>query len=603
MYLQHYAWIIKRRLWLILVGMILCVGATGAITYARHPVFEATTTIEAADPGTDVFGNQADAVTYALEVTNASVLEAVVSKVPGTTLISLQNDVSAFPIDQTQLIAVQVDASSPQQAVTIANTVAQIFIQQKLASETAQLQATATQLSSQVATAKAQMDQAQQQLTLLQQNGASPDQIQQETDLLETYQSNYDALSASYSNIQTQETLIKSSLVIDQLATPPTSPAGISKTLAMALAASLSLLLMLMLVLLLDWVDVTVKTPEDITQLAGLEPLGSIPASGNSAFPLPAGNRGDDLTEQAFAIITTHFQALYRGQRALLVTGFHHKNGSTTIATSLALTLAQSGMRVLLVDANLRQPALHQAFHVVNTRGLTNSLGDTYVLQKQPSELHNWLQKWTTQVPNLWLLPAGPASVSPTAVLRSQELQKLVNWLLQTPEEKPSHTQNTIDIIIFDAPPLLEAADATTLALLCDGTILVVEAARERKETLRKASAELQRLGTPILGVVLNRQKAGYRPYPYVDQSSLTISGLGERSAEALNKYERLQRSHQSLQTRPKVGQTSYESQMELAPTIPLPENKPAVTAASAPYQPPLRPLHIKAPEEQGQNQ
>lgn len=175
-------------------------------------------------------------------------------------------------------------------------------------------------------------------------------------------------LRSNKHEIQTQEAQVNSRLIPDQPATLPTGPAGMGKGLATGLAAALGCLLMLVLVLVLDWLDVTMKTSEDVTLLAHLEPLGSIPAQrdGLTALLPQASEIHDDPVEQAATLIGTRFRALYRGQRALLVTGLHTKNGATTTATRLA----QSGMRVLLVDAHLREPALHEVFHVVNTRRL-----------------------------------------------------------------------------------------------------------------------------------------------------------------------------------------------------------------------------------------
>lgn len=607
MYLQHYAWVIKKRLWLIALGMLLCVGATTAVTSLRHPVFEATATIEVADPNTDVFGNQADAVTDALQVTGISVLQAAANKLPGTSVATLQNAISAFTLDNTQLIAVQADASTPQQAVAFANTVAQVFIQQKLASEIRSLQTAASQLATQVAAARTKLDQDQQQLTQLQANNASADQIQQANNQLATDQANYDTLSTSYSDIQTREALVNGSLRIDQLANPPTGPTGISRNLAIAIAAALSLVLMLLLVLLLDWIDVTIKTPEDVAQLAGLEPLGSVPAQKNALIPFPSqGTTGnDDLVDQAFTVINAHFHSLYRGQRSLMVTGLRQDNGASTTATWLAVALAQAGMRVLLVDANLRRPSLHQTFHVVNSRGLGNTLGDTYTIQKQPAEIVSWLQKWTTQLPNLWLLPAGPLSVAPTTVLRSLELQKLVTWLLQLPAEGEEPIQKLIDIIIFDTPALLEGADATALALLCDSTVLVVEAARERKDILKKASASLRRLGAPVLGIVVNRQKPGHRPYLYIDRTSQEMSADEKNAGESPTKYAPLRGSVRpagNMLPRPQAEAPlahAPNGRIEMEQTTPLPDAVTKAVASASPYRVPPRTFYTRQAEEQ----
>lgn len=541
MQLQHYIQLLQRRLWFLLLGIILGAGTTAAITFSKAPIYEASATIEVNAPDTDVFGNQALAVSYALQVTNDDVLQEVARDLPGVTIAQLQNVVSVSPIDGTQLISIRADVASPRQAATIANTVARVFIKQKLSSEIASQQAILDQLSSQLATAKTQMDQAQKQVDLLQQKNASDEQLQQAEAILINDQSIYQSLLTNYNSVQLQKAMLTGSLRINQQATLPTQPVGISKGLAIALAAVLSLILAILLVLLLDWIDVTIKTPEDVGHLAQLKALGNIPLlpQGLDLSPLLLGEEESDTLEQIFTIISTNFHAVYRGQRALLVTGLRHGSGISTTAARLAFDLAQSGLRVLLVDANLRQPSLHHAFQVVNTRGLANSLTDAMLIQEHPAKLGDWLSKWTTSVPNLWLWPSGPTSVSPLTVLRSVELRKVTTWLLQKPGKASGAIQESspaIDIIVFDSPALLEDADVQTLALLCDSSILVINAAQERKETLQKAEILLERLGAPILGVVVNRQKATHRPYLYIRQPDQD-NALGHSTGRAQGKY------------------------------------------------------------------
>ena len=542
MQLQHYIRIIRKKFWLIALGMLLCTGATAAITFIKAPTYEASATIEVNAPDNDVYGNQTLAVTYALQVTNTNVFQEVARELSGVTVAQLQNTVDASPIDGTQLIAVSADATSPQQATAIANAVAQVFINQSLASDTSHQQAVLDQLSPQLATAKTQMDQAQDHVNLLSQENASNAQIQQAQDTLTDDQSLYESLLTSYTTAQMQKAMITGSLSIEQPATLPGQPSGSSKELAIAIAGVMSLMVMLLVVFLLDWMDVTIKTPEDVAHLAQLDALGSIPWQRNGLEPSPllSGEENSDAIEQTFAVISTNLQALYKGQRALLVTGLRHGSGTSNTAVRLALALAQSGQRVLLVDANLRKPWLHNAFHVVNTRGLVNSLADSLVIQKQPAQIYGWLSTWTTSVPNLWLWPSGPVTISPLTVLRSLELRKMVNWLLQEPGVTSDSIQQpgpAIDIVIFDAPAVLEEADAMALALLCDSTVLVMNAASERKETLKKAESTLERLGAPVLGVVVNRQKATHRPYLYVRQTEPTDSLVEKQTPKMPSKY------------------------------------------------------------------
>lgn len=524
MQLQHYTWLIWHRLWLIITGIVLCTGATYAISSHTAVTYEASVLIQVTAPntsnGSDVFSNQALAVSDALLVTSDDVLRAAVKNLPGVTFDQLQQAVSAAPADNTELVQVRGDASTPDLAAAIANTVAQAFIDHQVASETVRLQGTADLLTQELATVKTNIDKTQADLTLLQHSStALQSQIDQQTNLLNTYQLNYNSLLTSYNDIELQKATMARSLTIAQPATPPAQPLGSRKLLNTGIAAAMSLLLMVVLVLLLDWVDATIKTPEDVAQLALLEPLGSIPLRTKNPKLTSNPSLDDNRLERAFAIINTNFHALNTGQRSLLVTSLHPRTGSTTVATRLAIALAQSSTRVLLIDAHLRKPELHTLFHLADTRGLATCQADVQLLQKQPDQVYNWLDQWGTSEPNLWLLPVGSITGSPTAVLRSRELRKLVGWLLQEPIVSAERKMSApVDIIIFDTPALEEEADTITLAPLCDSSILVVEAGKERKETLKKAQATLQRLGAPILGVVVNRQKASQRPYLYINQ-------------------------------------------------------------------------------------
>lgn len=560
MQLQYYAKLLWQRLWLIFIGIALCTGATYAISSHTAPIYEAAALIQVIAPGTsnggDVFSNQALAVSDALLVTSDDVLHTAVKSLPDVTFAQLQKAVSASPADNTELIEVRGDAATPALAAAITNTVAQTFIQHQVESEITRLQGTVDQLSQQLVTAKTNVDQAQAKLTALQQSNASTGQIDQQTNLLNTYQLNYNSMLTNYNDIQFQKATMARSLTIVQPATPPAQPLGSRTLLNTAIAAAMSLLLMVILVLLLDWADATIKTPEDVAQLALLEPLGSVPlrAIDSNAQMVSDLSLTDDQLERAFAIINTNFNALNKGQRSLLVTSLHAHTGTTTVATHLALALAQSGTRVLLVDAHIRKPMLHNTFNLSNTRGLATCQADVHLLQKQPNKVYSWLNQWATTEPNLWLLPAGNVMGSPTALLRSLELRKLVGWLLQEQVDSSDHTASSpVDIIIFDTPALDEEADTIILAPLCDSSILVIEAGKERKEALQKAQISLKRLGAPILGVVINRQKASHRSYLYINQPQQGVFPGEGSSLEHEVKYPLLKMQTLSMRAVPKI--------------------------------------------------
>ncbi|HEU5227905.1 MAG TPA: Wzz/FepE/Etk N-terminal domain-containing protein [Ktedonobacteraceae bacterium] len=561
MQLQHYAWLLRRRLWLILIGIVFCTGLTYVISSHATPTYEASALIQVTAPGannaSDVFSNQALAVSDALLVTSDDVLQAAAKSLPHVTVAQLKQSVSASPLDTTQLVEVRADAVTPDLAATVANTVAQAFIQHQTMVETARLQDIADQISLQLTATKTQIDQAQAKLSSLQQQNAPAAQIDQQNNLLNTYQLNYNSLLGSYNDIQLQKAATARSLTIVQSATPPVQPLGSRIWLNTAIAAAMSLLLMVVLVLLLDWADMTIKTPEDVARLALLEPLGSVPFCTDGSFlhsaSEPSGN--DHRLERAFAIIATSFNALNTGQHSLLITSLRPQTGTSTIAAQLAIALAQSGTRVLLIDAHIQRPALHQIFHLSNEKGLVNSVGDVHFLKKRPDMISAWLDQWMTGIPRLWVLPVGKVTGSSIATLRSLELRKLVSWLLQKQESPSDHRVfSPVDIIIFDTPALEEEADTVVLAPLCDSSLLVIEAGKEGKEAVRKAQMTLQRLGTPVLGVIVNRQKASHRSYLYINQPQQgMVPAEALPSAQAAVKYPLLEVQTLPLRAIPKT--------------------------------------------------
>ena len=515
MQLKHYFWVLRRWLWLILLGTLVCTSVTFVVSKLTPPTYEASSLIQVnagSGDGSTVFSDQALALSYAVQVTSSDVLRDTARRLSGVTVSQLQTGVSASPLDNTQVIEVRADARTAQQAADIANTVVTIFIQHQIARESAQNRHVAATLTDQINTAKNNVNTANTQLTKLESAQASANDIAHQKDVLDGYQANYTALLASYNQLQQQQTIINGKISVVQTATLPATPKTPRTTLNTAAAAALSLVLMLALALLLDWIDATVKTPEDVARLALLEPLGSVPFTKDVA-----GTAGvSDAVEQAFVTITTSFGVLGKGKRSILVTGLHTGAGTSTIAIRLARSLAQAGMRTLLIDANTQKPSLHTAFQLQNTTGLTNILDDTDMFEEQIGLAPQWLRQWATNEPDLWVLPIGSLRSVAKTTLRTAKVQMFMDWLLQPQQAMTGHTlPSVVDIVLFDAPSLEQGANTIALAPVTDGAVLVVEAGKERAEDINKAQATLQRLGTAVIGVVINRQQAKHRSYIY----------------------------------------------------------------------------------------
>ncbi len=527
--LLHFAWVLRRSLWLIVLGMVVCTGVTFAISKRIPPVYQASAMIlvngTGASDSSSVFSNQALAQTYSLVISSTDVLGKAAQNLHGESIAQLRAAITASPQAGSAVINIQAQANVASQSANIANGIAQAFLQYQLNKSTAQLQNAIDQLSQNMAAAKTDLDTAMARLTLLQDTHAATNLIAQQNNIVTGEQNYYTALQTKYQAnlnlLQTQKTQAANSLILVQEAIPPSASISPKVTLNVIIAAAMSLLLMIVLVLILDWADSTIKTPDDVSSLTGLEALGSVPFDKNPlllTYPDSASSVENEGVQQAFIAISTNFDVLNRGGRVIQVTSLHAGAGTSTTSVNLAISFASTGMRVLLIDANLRHPSLHEVFHFSNEVGLVNRLNDVHAFHAQRPELvGSWLNLWPTAIRNLYLLPAGPVPPHATSILRAPEIQQLMQYLLRQGQSGYGNPMSVgVDIIILDTSPLSEGAGAMAVAAISDCTVLVVEARKERGETLERAQYTLQRLGSPVIGVVVNRAKGNDRPYHYI---------------------------------------------------------------------------------------
>ena len=185
--------------------------------------------------------------------------------------------------------------------------------------------------------------------------------------------------------------------------------------------------------------------------------------------------------------------------RRLLVTSPGPHEGKTFVATTLAIVIAQSGKRVLLLDTDLRRPRLHKVFPgEKGTRGVTDALAG----QCTPEEFIE-----TTGIPNLFSGRAGPIPPNPAELLHSTRFTELLDRLSEM-----------FDLVILDSPPLGAVTDAAILSRVVDGTILVARHGKTHKASLRHSARQLNRIGSRIFGVILNDadySRASYYRYDY----------------------------------------------------------------------------------------
>jgi exopolysaccharide transport family protein len=328
----------------------------------------------------------------------------------------------------------------------------------------------------------------------------------------------YEGLLQRLKEASVSASLRASNIRIVDSAEPPTNPVKPKIPLNLGVAAILGLGLGFCAAFLQERLDDTLKGTDDVERLFGLSAVGLIPAvsqlngnhngvsrllehtkalsrkeNDNGRKPDAAWHRIDEKGETNAALVEA-FRSLRTSillstadhpPSSLLVTSTQPGEGKTTIATNLAIALAQVGQRVLLVDADLRSPSLHRLFGMRESQGLVSYLTGH--------------QDWHAVVrpsgcPGLDLLPCGPIPPNPSELLSSRSMGELIR-----------SAREQYEFVILDSAPMLALADSRILATLVSGVLLVVKNAMIPREHVKQALFGIHSVGANVIGVALNR--------------------------------------------------------------------------------------------------
>ena len=320
----------------------------------------------------------------------------------------------------------------------------------------------------------------------------------------------------------------------------PGSPIGPRRMFTILIGLLLSTAAGVGLAFLLDYLDNTIKTVEDVSRYAQLPALSVVPAvAGSSARGLAAkrrralgnGNSRHADSEAAYQLATldTHssaaeayrvlrtsvlLSAAGRPPKTILITSGQPGEGKTTTVVNTAISLAQMGASVLIIDCDLRRPTTHKVLGVDHAQGLS-----TYLSREVP--LDELIQK--LPIANLSLLPCGPVPPNPAELIISEKMKDMLRELA-----------GKYDHILIDSPPLINVTDPVILSTMVDGVILVVHGGKSTRDVVRRARQELSTVGAKIFGVVLNNvdlRRDGYDNYYYYRY----YSGYGQEGSKNQN--------------------------------------------------------------------
>ncbi|HIO92644.1 MAG TPA: polysaccharide biosynthesis tyrosine autokinase [Leucothrix mucor] len=252
----------------------------------------------------------------------------------------------------------------------------------------------------------------------------------------------------------------------------------------------LGLLLGMAAAFLREFMDDSVKNPDELERLTGLPVLGMLPAQASKSprtVALQTFNEPKSPLAEAIRSLRTslRFSTQEGAPKSMFITSSAAGEGKSTVALNLATAYAQAGNRILLIDADLRNPTLHKLFRLENYRGLTNYLAGG----GSSSDIYH-----PTMIKNLDVITSGPIPPDPVELLSGKRMGTLL-----------SNSSADFDYIIIDGPPVLGLADALVISGLCDATILTVEAGKTRKVTLMKSLKRLERAHSNLVGLLFTR--------------------------------------------------------------------------------------------------
>ncbi len=515
--LKVYARILWHWAWLIILCIVLAATSAYVASLLTVPIYRATSTLlidQAQSPQAnmqDLLLSERIARTYAQLMQRKKLLDTVAQKLgvePDVLTATIAN-ISVTPTRDTQLVQVSVEGTSPELTAWVANQLPLVFIEEINGVQTGKYADSKGTLEAQLNDLKSNIDLDNAQIDSL--GGArTPDEeirLSQLREELSQYQASYTSLLGRYEDLRLAELQSTDSItVVDEAIEPqtPIRPRVLTNTL---LAAIVGAMLALGVIFLVEYLDDRIRTPQDLQSVLDVPILGTIARMGSR-------RRQQQLTREESLIVATQprhpvteayrrlrtnlrFSSVNEPLHTLLVTSAIPGEGKTTTAANLATTVAQSGYRVVIIDADLRKPQIHKLFNLSKGPGLTDAL-------LSGGEATFFLRN--SGMPNLQVLTCGSIPPNPAELLGSKPMQRLLQQL-----------QNEVDFVIIDAPPLLAVTDAQILAGHVQGVLLIVNANSTSRALVASAATALLQVEARLLGVVLNQLTRSARSYYYYD--------------------------------------------------------------------------------------
>ena len=493
---------ILRRWWLL--ALLIPLGAMSgyAVSQAQTPIYQATTTIlvgplfQATEVDRqDLLTSQMIALTYTDLVNREPILQKVVVDLNlNESWRQLKKQIKVEQVKDTQLIQITVENRSPQTAQLIADDIVRQLIafpgSQNNDTNSEEVQFAQSQLETlqgRIASGNSKLVELENEIIA----ANSPEELaslQNEKDALQSlitsWESNYTQLLVFLGNKKAPNNV---SIIESAQATP--SPVRPSVQLFILVGGMVGLFLALVLIFLFEYLNDALENAEEFSQQFGLPVIGLIgkihwyKRQKNDVY---VSHKPSSPVAEAYRSLRANLEFAGANQhlKTILVTSCDTGVGKTSVATNLAAILAQGDKKVILVDADLRKPRIHEIM------GLSNELGFSDILQNRvdPTDA---LQAWGDG--KVLVVTSGPQPPNPSELLSSRKVETVLNRFKQR-----------ADLVIIDSPPSV-VSDAMILAAKVDGVLMVVQPGRTHKRFIQPFLEHLERAGARMVGVVMNR--------------------------------------------------------------------------------------------------
>ena len=537
--IREYLAPLRKWWWMIAVTTFVAAVASFFATRQQVPVYRSYTRLaigsylESTDVSNNDFTVTRQLATAFVEIANQPGFSRDAAQALG--LDELPRDIDIRQVNDTNFVDITVTDTDPIRSMAVAAELArQLSLRTPAGAESSDTEFVLGLLSDY----QTKIEDTQEQIAAKEEEIGeliSARDISVATGELNTLENNLQNLTQRYTDLLslTQEGATNSVQIVD----PATEGTLVNSNsiISVITAAGIGFVLSASAAYLLEYLDDTVKTPEQIMKLGNVPTLAGIAfIDSDDDSKLVTISDPRSPTSEAYRVLRTaiQFSVVDKKNSILLMTSGVPSEGKSTTAGNLAIVLAQAGNNVLLIDGDLRRPSQHQIFNLPNKRGVTSLLLKLNV-DDSDIEVRNLVEDTVqpTEVEGLQIMTCGQIPPNPSELLGSTKMRRLLEVL-----------EKQYDFVIVDSPPVLSVTDAAVLSALAGTTLVVVRANKSRKGEFKQVVERLADVNANLAGAVLNSLKAGSEGhdfYYYYKDPYYTYGDDGGKSDEPKSKLRK----------------------------------------------------------------